>query len=968
MPARMARGHARAPSQNAYRGSIGRTQTATVHVTAPTGDLVVATVYTTVDAVSDPELVERLHSADPARALNTFASPALPGGAAPPNGGAGSIENVQLAVPIVYHDPAAELMVLVLGEAHRHREIEERIKLLERFRVDDSPVPAYAKDFSVVFGSAGLRAFLEERAHEALTAARSQDSVKDVEKKRGELAAREDEISRGRSDLDRSRAQIEHAKAQLDQAQKQLEQARGQLERERSEHQRAQLELDRLRAEQRARVIASVQVPVVSSNNDATTIGAPPEPPEPPENVTSPVQLAELQDLAPSRSAGNTEISTEIHVAFEAATSGASVAKPSNGSNGHHASPTIGMVEWTEEETTGTAIIPPGSDPLTTDTQDLGPATHDNWLDFAATGTESVFEIANGNVRLALLVNEQQARGFGGVLDVRLLLHRVNTYPMISLVIGPPAALRVPSPTQLTTVALDIGIETDRMVLGALAKRFALDLVVIFRGAPIRSARIVAPLADNAAYILRAADDHLRGITADGEIEPSFHTARDLVMATDYDLIGAHHAEANEFRDEKLAQLQTAQQLRRAIAIARRFARPSREDYLICARGFPLTRWRELRRHVLESAVAWGIWMGPELAQVAVSEGLARSRRDLIMKLDAGFDELRRHPTAFDIDADAADDNTKAITEEARALGVELRKKTNGAIKSEDVPIVSGSIDGTPSNGLPEGTSTETLIAMLDEKATRVAAANELCERGPDVADLAAPAVIAAVKKMSRAEAVRILGKCVKFGPAAAPPLIEGLGSSKGFLRHGCALALALLRTDEGTYAVIEALIIEPTEVWREIARALGQVGPAALMPLASHTGRLGDRMTPQIQERVAWAMAHVGVRGGRGALDQMAAGQSVMAPIARQALALLETAARDEVRVRPGPQQMRDVTVNRAFSRRFFEALDASPEIAQAALHDLDASGAMEMLDDSDLIVEEEDEAELDESDLIQT
>jgi hypothetical protein len=946
----MARGHARAPSQNAYRGSIGRTQTATVHVTGPTGDLVVATVYTTIDAVSDPELVERLHSADPARALNT-------------------IENVQLAVPIVYHDPAAELMVLVLGEAHRHREIEERIKLLERFRADDSAIPAYAKDFSVVFGSAGLRAFLEERAHEALTAARSQDSAKDIEKKRGELAAREDEISRGRSDLERSRAQIEHAKAQLDQAHKQLEQARGQLERERSEHQRAQLELDRMRSEQRARVIASVQVPVVASNSDATMIGAPPEPPEVVENVTSPVHLAELQELAPSHSLGNTEISTEMEVAFEAATSGASVAKkPSNGSNGHHASPPPGTVEWTEEETTGTSIIPPGSDPLTTDTQDLGPAQHDNWLDFAATGTESVFEVANGNVRLALLVNEQQARGFGGMLDVRLLLHRVNTYPMISLVIGPPAALRVPSPTQLVTVPLDIGVETDRMVLGVLAKRFALDVVVIFRGAPIRSARIVAPLADNAAYILRAADDHLRGITADGEIEPSFQTARDLVMAADYDLIGAQHAEANEFRDEKLAQLQTAQQLRRAIAIARRFARPSREDYLICARGFPLTRWRELRRHVLESAVAWGIWMGPELAQVAVSESLARSRRDLIMKLDAGFDELRRHPTAFDIDADAADDNTKAIAEEARALGVELRKKTNGAIKSEDVPMVSGSIDGTPSNGLPQGTPTETLIAMLDEKATRVAAANELCERGPEVAELAAPAVIAAVKKMSRAEAVRILGKCVKFGPAAAPPLIEGLGSSKGFLRHGCALALALLRTDEGTYAVIEALIIEPTEVWREIARALGQVGPAALMPLASHTGRLGDRMTPQIQERVAWAMAHVGVRGGRGALDQMAAGQSVMAPIARQALALLETAARDEVRVRPGPQQIKDVTVNRAFSRRFFEALDASPEIAQAALHDLDASGPMEMLDDSDLIVEEEDEAELDESDLIQT
>jgi hypothetical protein len=679
-------------------------------------------------------------------------------------------------------------------------------------------------------------------------------------------------------------------------------------------------------------------------------IGAPPQP-EAFDHVTSPIALADVQDLDP---APRMEISEEIQVAFDAATSDAAIStNGTNGVNGHHSG-----ASW---------IVPPGSDPLTTDTQDLGQVSHDNWLDFAATGTESVFEIQNGNVRIAVLVDEQQARGFGGELDMRLLLHRVNTYPMITLVIGPPAALRVPSPSQFATVPFDIGLETDRMVVGALAKRFVIDVVVIFRGAPIRSVRLSAPLADNAAYILRAADDHLRGITADGEVEPSFQTARDLVLHADYDLLGAHHAEVNEFRDDKLAQLETAQHLRRAIAIARRFARPSREDYLICARGFPLSRWRELRRHVLESAVAWGIWMGPELAQVAVSEGLARSRRDLIMKLDVGFDELRRHPTAYDIDADAADDNSKAIAEEARALGVEL-KRTNGAIKSEDVAMVSGSIEGTPQNGLPHGTTTEALVAMLDDKATRVAAAHELCDRGPDAGPVAAAAVIGAVKKMSRAEAVRILGKCVKFGAIAAPPLIEGLGSSKAFLRHGCALALALLRTDEGTYAVIESLINEPTEVWREIARALGQVGPAALMPLASHTGRLGDRMTPPIQERVAWAMAHVGVRGGRGALDQMAAGQSVMAPIARQALALLETAARDEVRVRPGAQQMRDVTVNRAFSRRFFEALDASPEIAQAALHDLDASGAMEMLDDSDLIIEDEDEAELDESDLIQT
>ena len=83
----MARGTSRAPSQNAYRGSIGRTQTTTAHVTGPSGDTSPSQVYSTVDAVSDPELAERLR--------------------------AGTL-NGDIPVPVLYHDPAAELMVLVL--------------------------------------------------------------------------------------------------------------------------------------------------------------------------------------------------------------------------------------------------------------------------------------------------------------------------------------------------------------------------------------------------------------------------------------------------------------------------------------------------------------------------------------------------------------------------------------------------------------------------------------------------------------------------------------------------------------------------------------------------------------------------------------------------------------------------------------------------------------------------------------
>lgn len=985
----MARGTTRAPSHNAYRGSIGRTQTTMVHVTGPRGDLISAQVHTTIDAVSDPELVERLHAEDPARALNVVR--------------AEGNEPVRVTVPVVYHDPAAELMVLVLADAHRHIELDERIKLLERLKADDAPIPTYAKEFGVVYGALGLRTYLEKRANEALETARTADLGKDVDRRRAEVSAREVELDRLKAESDKRARDIERRGNEL-------EAARGELERHRQELERARVEVERLKSDARNLVIAAARQPVVAERaplaaapepaeraegsditplplpyplaGDRTVVG--PAPSEPDDVLTKPVELSELDEIETSLQnvalASVEPLPPPMRRAdsegFESASTGVTdMEEVKAGVNGHAAVPGSVQIEF-DEETTGSAIVPQGSDPLTTDTREAPlDVVTDGWLDKAcARDTSSMFADPHLGVRLALVAGEQLARGLGGMLDVRVLLHRTRAYPLIALVIGPPAALRVTSTTQLAVIPLDIAIDQHRAVLTALSRKFELITDIVVRGRPIRRVRVTAPLADNVGYVLRAADDHLRAITSSGEGVPSFEAGRELVTGAGFDLLGADHPDAGEFRDDKLAQLETAQHLRRAIAMARRFARPSREDYLVCTRGFPLPRWRELRRHVLESAVAWGLWMGPELAQVAVSEGLARSRRDLVVRLDHGFEKLKRHASAFDIDEDAAADNYKALSEEARALGVELTKSGKGGqtFTSEEVSSISGAIGGTPPKGTPKPKSTDELLAELEDRALRVSAAIALCDRGDAKA---AAHVVAAVAKMSRAEAVRVLGMSVKFGAAAMKPLMEGLGSSKGFLRHGCALALALLRTEEGTQAVIELLLNEPTEIWREVARAIGQVGPTGLMPLASQFGRLGERATPQHAERVAWAMAHIAVRGGKMAVETMAGGASVVAPVARHALELHGSAARDQTSVRPnanGSAAGRDVTVNRAFSRRFFEALEQGlPDAAAQGLEDLDASSPMELLDEADLIDdddEELEEAELDESDLITT
>ncbi|MEJ7599185.1 MAG: hypothetical protein WKG01_14860 [Kofleriaceae bacterium] len=921
----MARGVARAPSQNAYRGALGRTQTTGVHVAVTTGDLIPVQAHTTIDAVSDPELADRLLSDDPARALNMFR---IDGG-----------EPIRVSVPVLYHDPAAEILVLVLAEASCHRELDERIRIYERLRADDATIPAYVKDLPVVYGAAGLRAHLEKRADQALETVR-----------RAELAHRETE-------LERARSEVTLAKTELVRHVAELERARGELARERTE-------IERLRSEARNRVIAAAQQP---ADHQTVVTSAPSSQAERDTDLpTKPITKTAFEDLDANLSAMTNGASDDDDLK----TGVVDALAIEDQADEEHA---VGgddevMVEFDEEPTGAT----PGAAPATATSElaqtelvelPLDPP-RDDWFEQAAQQEVSTFTVEHGVIRLALVVGDQLARGLGGPLDVRVLLHRAPSYPLIVLVLGPPAALRTPNVQQLATVMLDISSDHDRQVLVALVKRFELVIDIVVRRKRIRRVQLTAPLAENVGYILRGAEDHLRAIATEGELAPE--RARELVSGAGYDLLGSQHPEASEFRDDKLAQLETAQQVRRAISMARRFARPAREDYLVCTRGFSLPRWRELRRKVLERAVEWGIWMGPDLAQVAVSEGLARSRRDLIAKVDRGFETLRRHPTALDIDDEAAEDNAKAIAEEASALGVELPRPRTGTIASDAMSAVSGSIGGnTPARGFKQPKSVDELIAELDDRQLRVAAALELCERGEA---RAAAKVIAAVTKMSRAEAVRVLGMAVKFGDAAKQPLLEGLRSSKAFLRHGCALALALLRTEDGAQAVIELLLTEPTEIWREVARAIGQVGPTALLPLASTFGRRGESASPAMAERVAWAMAHVAVRGGKAAIETMARGQSVVAPVARHALDLHASAANDHIRVNPSPngsQPGREVTVNRAFSRRFFEALEAGlPEAGAPGLVDLEASGPMEMLDEADLI--DDDEAELDESDLI--
>ncbi|HTE52026.1 MAG TPA: hypothetical protein VK698_14330 [Kofleriaceae bacterium] len=579
-------------------------------------------------------------------------------------------------------------------------------------------------------------------------------------------------------------------------------------------------------------------------------------------------------------------------------------------------------------------------------------------------------------------------------LEVRLQLHRMPNFPLVTLAFGSPAALNGEAGAAAPRwVAHDIGDEGDRAVLHALGRHFEIDLQIRDGerdDAVAVTARLAPPLADNVLAALSAAADYLKGIPLD---QRSFARGRAAFDDPEHDRLGLTTSLAGELDDAVLTALTTPAQVVRAVALVKRFSQPTGEDWLIMTRSYPMESWQSRRRAVVQRAFELGIWPGPVAAQIAVGEGLARSRKELVIRLQRHFAALLDQPKevasaelaadapaerppepAHDLDGAAVRDNWKALKAEARALGVpagEWAQPRSAPIMSESAPVASGMIDpfgeasegsglhalftqpgrrrartAAPTEGDETSSSPTTaatrvrglrrdgalgrldstaLIAALDDRDRRLAAALELCRRGE--ASAAGP-IFAALDGLGRAEAGIVLGSVGFLGRAAEPFLLTGLRSRKAHLRQGSALALAVMRSEAGVEAICDLLLDDPTAIWRELARALGETGAIAVMPLAA---RLGQR-SMAARERAAWALAHIGARGARRPLETLAVGRDpVAAAVARRALELVEAAQSDDLAVR-GERAPRDQTLNRSFSRRFFESVRSERRAAAEA------------------------------------
>jgi hypothetical protein len=784
-----------------YAGASARSRREYLVYCCPCGERFRAEVWRGVDS-GDADAVTRLCEGR----LNQVRCPSC-----------GQASDVQVAV--VFHDTQTPRLILVLPDAMRHRELEERARFFDALAADAQPPQLYVLETEVAFGAAGLRALLAPSPSEESFNARPETPAP------APVAAAQ---------------QPPHA--------------------------------------QQAPHSPHAQQPSQPHPQPQQT----PQPRRSPDETTHPrIADPELVRLA------------------------------------RDASQTIAMVTHDSDEHTRVRMNVP----------DPRAAMIERWI----AGREGPSALlVEDSVMVCAALPPAALESFidpSEPIELRVQLHRLPSYPVLALTVVAPMRVNVPQKddSRVLTVPLDIARAAHRVVLDALARKTALKIELYdSEYLPVISHQVSAPLEENVRRLVGDARDALDRLAPGTR---SFERARGMLFHSSYDRLGRTQV---ELPDEQHEALQTPGAVLQALATVSRWSEPSAEAYLVEIRSLPLTRWRTVRARIIHRALDIGIAVSRPLVERSAKEYASPlpSWQELLAIQVRRFAEVSARVVPNNLSAAEEAENWELLLRECSLAGVivddTVRQLAAAALKRARAGG-GGGVD------LRAMESSE-LVALLEQKELRREAAVVLCERreAPSL-----PAVFSAIRRMPRGEANMVLPAVTRFGMHAEKWLIDGLKSKKSFMRQGCALALGTLHSPLGVDALVRLLLFEPTEIWSEVARALGDVGAQAVMPLAAKL----REVDPERRDRIVQALAHVAARmnGARAPIEMLASGRDVLvAQAAQRALALTaEVKASDEA-VRRGKSA--EQTVVRGFSRRFYEALDGGP------LSHSPGSGAIEL------------------------
>ncbi|MCG8555197.1 MAG: hypothetical protein MJD61_07900 [Proteobacteria bacterium] len=180
----------------------------------------------------------------------------------------------------------------------------------------------------------------------------------------------------------------------------------------------------------------------------------------------------------------------------------------------------------------------------------------------------------------------------------------------------------------------------------------------------------------------------------------------------------------------------------------------------------------------------------------------------------------------------------------------------------------------------------------------------------------ALPKLLADVQELTIFEAAQVFAATVGFGGSVLPVLLEGLSETSPAIRQLSMLAIGELGDSRAVVPMLQQLRREPTEAWREAARALGCMGSEVFKAIDDSLD-LSD-----YEDRHVLALAHLSNRGALSDLQKMEKGDGQKRRnVARKALAVRGLVRSEDRAVRSAGVLPREDEVKR-LSQGFYAAL----------------------------------------------
>lgn len=375
-----------------------------------------------------------------------------------------------------------------------------------------------------------------------------------------------------------------------------------------------------------------------------------------------------------------------------------------------------------------------------------------------------------------------------------------------------------------------------------------------------------------------------------------------------------------------------AREAARALEHIDRVSRKETLARLLEVEGLPMAEYDAIRRRVLAGAVEHGIVAPRRFWRRVVASGLADDLTDYVGKLARNRD--LHEGEEGDLEPEAARAAWQGILDVCERKDILPPEPLRRAL---DLPATVARDRSEPRAtagviDVVDATAEPTLVARLADARTRLRSATMLLQ-SPRTTARELEHLFDALERFDQDELLAILPDLSDLGPRAAVGMVDKLRSPRRELRQAAAILLGMALDADALGPLSDALVVEPTNVWLDVARALGGFGPLALRRLCQLLRR--EAGTPREQatiERVARALAEialsdgaVGPEGARPGHDAVAALADAPDPrvstAARRALATLRDVRESGAAIR-GEVPLTEVTEIRGFSRRAYEAI----------------------------------------------